>query len=73
MNTELANAFIPEWAKMFTERQLKEINFSIVYAEDFNHGTDGHNAKIIIAKMAKMLSAIERGKTIDQLVSEYEN
>lgn len=47
------------WQKDFDERQLDEIRFSKVYLKDFNHGTDGHNAKIIIAKMAGKLDTIE--------------
>lgn len=48
-----------KWHKHFDERQLDEIRFSQVYLKDFNHGTDGHNAKIIIAKMASKLDTIE--------------
>lgn len=44
-----------DWREEFDDRQLKEIRFSQVYLEDFDHGTDGHNAKRIIAKMAKLL------------------
>ncbi len=47
------------WNAHFDERQNKEIAFSRFYAEDFNHGTDGHNAKIIIAKMARLLDQYE--------------
>jgi hypothetical protein len=58
------------WTKVFSERQIKEIEFSAIYTNSFGHGTDGHNAKVIIAKMAKMLNDIEQGKTIEQIVSE---
>lgn len=44
-----------KWRKNFDERQLKEIDFSVLYEQTFAHGTDGHNAKMIIAKMAKLL------------------
>lgn len=47
------------WAKGFDDRQLNEILLSQIYASDFSHGTDGHNAKLIIAKMAQLLSAAE--------------
>jgi hypothetical protein len=70
ISTNFREAFTPIWTKVFTKRQIKEINFSMVYADDFSHGTDGHNAKIIIAKMAIMLNDIEQGKTIEQIVSE---
>ena len=46
------------WLSNFDERQQKEIVFSRMYASQFNHGTDGHNAKLIIAKMAEMLEKI---------------
>lgn len=39
-----------------TDRELKEIEFAMMYASRFNHGTDGHNAKIIIAKLYRMLT-----------------
>jgi hypothetical protein len=47
------------WHKHFDKRQLSEIEFSRVYATDFQHGTDGHNAKLIIAQQAALLSAVE--------------
>jgi len=47
------------WLKLFDERQQKEIKFSQVYVNEFEHGTDGHNAKVIIAKMAQMLDKLE--------------
>lgn len=40
----------------FTTRELQEIHFSQTYAEAYNHGTDGHNAKIIIAKLAYLIA-----------------
>jgi hypothetical protein len=46
----------PLWRyHFFTEREQKEIAFAQIYFRDFNHGTDGHNAKVIIAKMAALL------------------
>lgn len=53
------------WLKHFDERQQKEIRFSQKYAKHFNHGTDGHHAKLIVAKMAELLNHIE-----DVLLSE---
>lgn len=47
-----------KWMERFDERQRKEIEFSKLYAERFRHGTDGHNAKLIIAEMAEMLDKI---------------
>lgn len=45
------------WRTHFTERQLKEIEFCRIYKEKFGHGTDGHNARLIIAEMAELLDA----------------
>lgn len=39
-----------------TDREMKEIEFAMLYASTFNHGTDGHNAKLIIAKLYRMLT-----------------
>lgn len=46
------------WLNNFDERQQREIEFSILYADKFSHGTDGHNAKLIIAQMAKRLDIL---------------
>lgn len=48
------------WLALFDERQQKEIEFCRLYQRDFGHGTDGHNAKLIIARMAEMLFDIEK-------------
>lgn len=48
-----------KWLEQFDERQQKEIEFSILYLNQFEHGTDGHNAKVIIAKMAQLLNKVE--------------
>lgn len=47
-----------DWQSFFDERQLKEIEFDKIYADDFHHGTDGHNARLIIAQMATLLDVI---------------
>lgn len=39
----------------FTERELKEIEFCRLYVAEFNHGTSGHNLRIIVSKMADLL------------------
>ena len=46
------------WKARFTERELKEIEFSVLYDRDFAHDTEGRNAKIVIAKMAELLDSI---------------
>jgi len=37
------------------QRQLKEIKLNIYYAKFLAHGTEGHNLRIISAKMAEAL------------------
>lgn len=59
-----------QWFDGFDSRQRQEIEFSQVYAEEFAHGTDGHNAKMIIAKMARELNDAyqmldDSGKALD--------
>lgn len=43
------------WATRFDDRQMQEIKLSCLYARDFHHGTDGHSAKMIIAKFVEIL------------------
>ncbi len=50
---------IKGWRALLVERQLKEIEFSEIYTARFSHGTDGHNAKQIIAKLSEMLDRVE--------------
>ena len=35
-----------------TERQLKEIAWSLMYARIFNHGGNGHNSLLVMAELA---------------------
>jgi hypothetical protein len=44
------------WENHFTPREIQEIKFAEIYAKDFAHGTTGHNALMIIAKMAALLN-----------------
>lgn len=47
---------LPEWMNLFDDRQRKQINWSIAYDQDeFRHGDNGHNDKLIIAKMARII------------------
>lgn len=39
----------------FTDREMQEINYCLVYYKDFKHGTDGHSWRILVAKMAMIL------------------
>lgn len=47
------------WKTEFTERELKEIEFDRLYQEKFAHGTDGHNMRIIIAKLVAIIERME--------------
>jgi hypothetical protein len=47
------------WSGAFDERQLKEIELDRLYASMYHHGTDGHNGRIIIARMAELLDERE--------------
>lgn len=39
------------WASMFDDRELAEIILAIHYRDDFEHGTSGHLAYNVMAKM----------------------
>lgn len=44
---------------LLTERERNEVEFNSLYAKKFAHGTDGHNARLIIAKLSGFLDYIE--------------
>ena len=46
------------WRKLIDERQSKEIDFAVLYAGDFHHGTDGHNRLLLIAKLSEILDVM---------------
>jgi hypothetical protein len=52
------------WQKSFDDRQRREIELARLYAKDFHHGTTGHNALMIIAKMADLLDLHEMQATM---------
>lgn len=56
------------WLEGFDERQVKEIAFDMLYSQKFGHGTEGHNARLIIAKMAELLC--EEQATINRLAEQ---
>lgn len=58
------------WLNNFDERQQKEIEFCRLYAQDFGHGTDGHNAKLIIARMATLLDEVSNALLDDNFDEE---
>lgn len=43
------------WLDEFTEREQKEIDFALLYAENYAHGTPGHTHLMIIAQLARLL------------------
>jgi len=53
------------WIDQLDDRQRKEVEFAIIYARDFSHGTDGHNAKLIIAKLAGLLDHAYAGEGLE--------
>ena len=59
-----------KWRSLFDERQLKEIDLAVIYARDFHHGTTGHNALMIIAKMAALLDLGE--STLEDTPENYD-
>jgi len=61
---------VKDWRDNFDERQQKEIEFSVLYLNQFEHGTDGHNAKIIIAKMASLLDKVQVALLTDNFDEE---
>lgn len=49
----------PQWMDDLDERQRKEIRFARLYAEQFGHGTDGHNRLLLIARLSDKLTALQ--------------
>jgi len=47
------------WRKSFDDRSQKEIAFCECYRDQFNHGTGGHNGRLVIAGMAAILDLLE--------------
>lgn len=47
-----------KWTEELDERQKQEVNFSRTYTDFFNHGTNGHNQYLLIAKLANLLHTI---------------
>ncbi len=50
----------PSWLRdFFDERQIQEVEFCLVYVRQFRHGTDGHNGRIVLAKLARLIHLID--------------
>ena len=45
------------WHDGLSEREIQEVRFAMTYYHDFNHGTSGHLAYTVIAKLAEKLGA----------------
>ncbi len=60
--------------EIFTGRERSEIAFSRLYARAYHHGTDGHNSKVIVNKMAGMLDTLHQHllKVEEELESAYD-
>lgn len=56
-NDEPAN--MPAHVGAFTEREAFEIWYCVLYRQEFNHGTDGHNLRNLVAKLWIMLQQCE--------------
>lgn len=52
------------WKGLLDGRQEAEVRYSEIYAQGFAHGTDGHNAKLLIAKLARILDIVTASITI---------
>lgn len=53
------NPLASHWIADFDDRQRQEIMFAGVYAENYHHGTDGHNRLMLIWKLAAKLCQVE--------------
>lgn len=47
------------WAEL-DERQRQEVRMALEYEGRFNHGTDGHNRLLLIAKLTQLLDKVSR-------------
>lgn len=47
------------WAEL-DERQRQEVRMALEYERRFNHGTDGHNRLLLIAKLTQLLDKVSR-------------
>jgi hypothetical protein len=58
------------WETHFDERQRKEIAYCVIYADSFGHGTDGHNIRLIVAKMAQLLENATKGNKPEAVAND---
>lgn len=55
-----------QWESHLDQRETMEILFALKYADEFHHGTAGHNRLMLIAKLAKLLDIYE--EILDHLI-----
>ena len=66
--------------EFFTERERKEIQFALLYAHEFDHGTDGHHRLKLIAKLfitlveqlAMRQNSVDQGIVSNDVMTEEE-
>lgn len=46
---------VENWRELLTERERAEVSLAETYKASYQHGTDGHNRLVLIAKMAETL------------------
>jgi hypothetical protein len=51
------NAICLDWYGLLDDRQRKELALARIYAQQFHHGTTGHNQLMLIALMADMMDS----------------
>ena len=52
---------LEEWLDNFDPRMRSEIHLAVAYIHKFNHGTSGHLAFQVIARLAMVLETYRRG------------
>lgn len=50
----------PLWYSLLDERQQKEVMLALIYVNDFNHGTPGHNHFVLIAKLVDIINELAK-------------
>lgn len=53
--TNIGGKKVMSMLDLFSEREWMEIEFCRVYAEEYDHGTDGHLIRKLVAKLADLL------------------
>ncbi len=53
------------WEELLDDRQVLELQLAQVYERDYHHGTVGHTAYMLIARLSQILDAVRDGVTIE--------